>query len=39
LSVRALRCGTLFDGTLLNDSWDDDSWDGVWEGRAHDIYL
>jgi hypothetical protein len=27
--------GTLFDGTLLNDSWDDDSWDGVWEGRAH----
>ena len=27
--------GTLYDGTLLNDSWDDNSWDGVWEGKAH----
>ncbi len=26
--------GTLYDGTLLNDSWDDDAWDGVWEGKA-----
>lgn len=27
--------GTLYDGTLLNDTWDDSSWDGVWEGKAH----
>lgn len=27
--------GTLYDGTLMNDSWDDSSWDGVWEGKAH----
>jgi hypothetical protein len=26
--------GTLFDGTLYNDSWNDNSWDGVWMGRA-----
>ena len=26
--------GTLFDGTLYNDSWNDGSWDGVWEGKA-----
>src|SRR5438552_2047315 len=26
--------GTLFDGTLYNDSWDDASWDAVWEGKA-----
>jgi len=27
--------GTVYDGTLSNDSWDDDSWDGVWQGAAH----
>ncbi len=27
--------GTLYDGTLYNDSWNDNSWDGVWEGKAH----
>jgi len=27
--------GTLYDGTLMNDSWDDNSWDGIWEGKAH----
>ncbi len=27
--------GTLYDGTLLNDSWEDNSWDGVWEGKAN----
>ena len=27
--------GTLYDGTLYNDTWNDQSWDGVWEGKAH----
>lgn len=27
--------GTLYDGTLYNDSWNDNSWDGVWEGKTH----
>ncbi len=27
--------GTLYDGTLYNDTWNDNSWDGVWEGKAH----
>jgi Domain of unknown function (DUF5916) len=27
--------GTLYDGTLMNDTWDDNSWDGVWQGEAH----
>ena len=27
--------GTLYDGTLMNDTWDDSSWDGVWEGKAN----
>ncbi len=26
--------GTLYDGTLYNDSWNDNSWDGVWEGKV-----
>lgn len=26
--------GTLYDGTLFNDSDDDGSWNGVWEGKA-----
>jgi hypothetical protein len=27
--------GTLYDGTLFNDSWDSNAWDGIWEGKAH----
>jgi hypothetical protein len=27
--------GTVYDGTLYNDTWSDESWDGVWEGKAH----
>ncbi|MDR3626837.1 MAG: DUF5916 domain-containing protein [Ignavibacteriaceae bacterium] len=27
--------GTLYDGTLYNDTWSDQSWDGVWEGKVH----
>ncbi len=26
--------GTLYDGTLFNDSWDDNSWDGIWQARV-----
>jgi hypothetical protein len=26
--------GTLYDGTLYNDSWSDSSWDGVWDAKV-----
>ncbi|HEU5051407.1 MAG TPA: DUF5916 domain-containing protein [Gemmatimonadales bacterium] len=26
--------GTLYDGTLYNDSWDDNTWDGIWDAQV-----